>query len=126
VIWGGQLIGNSPIDAARVPCGPAKVTLERERWQIVTVDVDAQAGAAASVHERLRRPRGTLEISSSQPGAQIFVNRVAAGVAPKQIDVQRFEKLLIKATLKGYRPWTRTIYLKDTDTKIDIQMVVQR
>ena len=126
VIWGGQLIGNSPIDAARVPCGPAKVTLERERWQVVTVDVNAQAGAASSVHERLRRPRGTLDISSSPPGAQIFVNRVAAGASPKQIDVQRYEKVPIKATLKGYQPWTKTIYLKDTEAKIDIQMVPRK
>ena len=102
------VIGRSPIDGARVPCGPATVTIERERWQPVTVDVNAQAGVAASVHERLRRPRATLAVSSSPPGAQISVNRVAAGAAPKQIDVQRFEKVQIKATLKGYQPWNKT------------------
>jgi hypothetical protein len=126
VLWGDRVIGNSPIAAARVPCGPAKVTLERERWQVVTVDVNAQAGAAASVHERLRRPRGTLVVSSTPPGAHIAVNRVAAGTAPKQIDVQRYEKVPIKATLKGYQPWTKTIYLKDTEAKIDIQLVPRK
>jgi hypothetical protein len=126
VLWGDQVIGNSPIAAARVPCGPAKVTLERERWQVVTVDVNAQAGTAASVHERLRRPRGTLVVSSTPPGAQISVSRVAAGTAPKQIDIQRYEKVPIKATLKGYQPWTKTIYLKDTEAKIDIQLVPRK
>ena len=78
-----QIIGRNPIDGARVPCGPAKVTIDRERWQTVTLDVNAQAGNAAVVRERLRRPRGTLIISWSPPGAQIIVNRVAAGTAPR-------------------------------------------
>src|SRR6185436_13538304 len=96
VIWGGAMIGRSPIDSARVPCGPATVTIERERWQPVTVDVDAQAGTAADVHERLHRPRATLSITSTPPGARVVINRVAAGAAPKEVDVQRFEKLQIK------------------------------
>ena len=126
VIWGGQLIGNTPLDSARVPCGPATVSLERERWQVVTVEVNAEAGAAASVEERLRRPRGTIEVTSSPPGAQISVNRVGQGAAPKQIDVQRYEKIQIKATLKGYQPWTKTVYLKDPESKIDIQLVARK
>ena len=126
VIWAGTVIGRSPIDGARVPCGPATVTIERERWQPVTVDVNAQAGVAAKVHERLRRPRGALAVSSSPPGAQISVNHVAAGAAPKRIDVQRFEKVPVKATLKGYQPWNKTLYLKEADAKLDIQLVARK
>jgi hypothetical protein len=126
VVWGGKLIGNTPLASARVPCGPATVSLERDRWQVVTVDVNAEPGAAASVHERLRRPRGTIDVSSTPPGAQISVNRIAAGAAPKQIDVQRYEKIQIKATLKGYQPWTKTVYLKDPESKIDIQLVARK
>jgi hypothetical protein len=126
VVWGDVDLGRSPIDAARVPCGPAQVTIERERWQVVTVDVDAQAGSPASVHERLRRPRGTLAVSSSPPGAQISINRVGAGAAPKQLDVQRYEKLQIKATLKGYQPWTKSVYLKDAESKLDIQLTPRK
>src|SRR6185503_15625567 len=84
VIWAGNVIGRSPIDGARVPCGPATVTIERERWQPATVDVNAQAGKVAKVHERLRRPRTKLAVSSTPPGAQINVNHVAAGAAPQK------------------------------------------
>jgi hypothetical protein len=122
VVWGDTVLGRSPVDAARVPCGPAKVTIERERWQVVTVEADAQAGTTATVHQRLFRPRATLAVTSSPPGAQISINRVAAGAAPKQIDVQRYEQLQIKATLKGYQPWTKRVYLKDTESKLDVQM----
>jgi hypothetical protein len=122
VTWGDTVIGRSPIDAARVPCGPAKVTIERERWQVVTVDVDAQPGSAATVHERLRRPRATLAVTSTPAGAQISINHVGAGAAPKQIDVQRYEQLQIKATLKGYQPWTKRVYLKDSESTLDVQL----
>ena len=126
VIWGGAMIGRSPIDSARVPCGPATVTIERERWQPVTVDVDPQAGTAADVHERLHRPRATLSITSTPPGARVVINRVAAGAAPKEVDVQRFEKLQIKASLKGYQPWTKTVYLRDADANLDITLVPRK
>jgi PEGA domain-containing protein len=126
VIWGDQVIGRSPIDDVKVPCGPAKVTVERERWQPVTVDVTLQAGDTAVVRQRLHRPRGMLVISSSPPGAQITVNRVAAGTTPKQVDVQRFEKVPIKVSLKGHQPWSKTVYLKETETKIDVQLVPRK
>jgi hypothetical protein len=126
VIWNDQVIGRSPIEGARVPCGAARVTIDRERWQTVTLDVNAQAGNAAVVHERLRRPRGTLIISSSPPGAQITVNRIAAGTAPKEVDVQRFEKVPVKVTLKGHQPWTKTIYLKESEMKLDAQLVPRK
>jgi len=126
VIWNDQVIGRSPIEGARVPCGPARVTIDRERWQTVTLDVNAQVGNAAVVHERLRRPRGTLIISSSPPGAQITVNRIAAGTAPKEVDVQRFEKVPVKVTLKGHQPWNKTIYLKESELKLDAQLVPRK
>jgi len=126
VIWNDQVIGRSPIEGARVPCGAARVTIDRERWQTVTLDVNAQAGNAAVVHERLRRPRGTLIISSSPPGAQITVNRIAAGTAPKEVDVQRFEKVPVKVTLKGHQAWTKTIYLKESEMKLDAQLVPRK
>jgi hypothetical protein len=126
VIWAGTVIGRSPIDGARVPCGPATVTIERERWQPVTVDVNPRAGVATKVHERLRRPRATLAVSSTPPGAQLSVNHVAAGAAPKRIEVQRFEQVQIRATLKGYQPWNKTVYLKEPDVKLDIQLVARK
>jgi hypothetical protein len=126
VIWAGTVIGRSPIDSARVPCGPAAVTIERERWQPVTVDVNPRTGVVTKVHERLRRPRATLAVSSTPPGAQLSLNHVAAGAAPKRIEVQRFEQVQIRATLKGYQPWNKTLYLKEADAKLDIQLVARK
>jgi hypothetical protein len=126
VTWGDLEIGRSPVEGARVPCGPATVTLDRERWQTVTVDVDAQAGVVASIEERLRRPRAKLTVTSTPLGALIAVNRVAAGPAPRDIDVQRYEKITIRATLKGFQPWSKTVYLKDPDAHIDVLLAPRK
>jgi hypothetical protein len=74
----------------------------------------------------LHRPRATLSLTSTPPGAHVVINRVAAGAAPKQVDVQRFETLQIKATLKGYQPWTKSVYLRDADANLDITLVPRK
>jgi PEGA domain len=126
VIWGNKEIGRSPIDGARVACGAVKVTIERERWQPVSVDVDMQAGDAAVVRQRLHRPRGALIVSSSPPGAQISVNHVFVGSAPTRVDASRYEKVAIKAALKGYQTWNKNVYLKEAETKIDVQLASKK
>src|SRR5262249_58794972 len=76
VIWDGKEIGHSPIDGQQVPCGAAKVMIERDRWQPVTVDVNLRAGDAAVVRERLHRPHGPLIVNSSPGGPQVSINHV--------------------------------------------------
>jgi PEGA domain len=126
VLWDGKLIGQSPLDGVRVPCGAAQVTIDRVRWQPVTVDVNMQSGDTAVVQQRLHRPRGTLDISSSPPGAHVVVNHAAVGAAPKHLDAWRYEQVSIQASLKGYRPWSKKIYLREADTKVDIELVPKR
>jgi hypothetical protein len=126
VIWDGKVIGNSPIDGARVPCGAAKVTIDRARWQPITLDVTMQSGDEAVVRQRLHRPHGTLVIDSSPPGAQIRVNRAPVGPAPKHLDAMRYERVTIKASLKGYQPWSKNVYLREAETKVDIQLTPRR
>jgi hypothetical protein len=126
VLWDGKLIGSSPLEGARVPCGAAQVTIDRVRWQPVTVEVNMQAGDQAVVHQRLHRPHGTLDISSTPPGAHIIVNRAAVGAAPRHLDAWRYEQVSIRASLKGYRPWSKKVYLREADTKIDIELVPKK
>ena len=106
-----------------MPCGAASVTLDRDRYQAVTLDVTAEARAVTSVREKLHRPRGTLFVTSSPPGAQVTFNRQPIGVTPKRIDVWRYEKLPVKVTLPGYAPWSKSVYLKEPETKVDAQLV---
>jgi hypothetical protein len=123
VIWAGKLLGRTPLPKAAVPCGAAEVTLDRDRYQAVTLDVTAEARAMTSVREKLHRPRGTLLVTSTPPGAQVTFNRQPIGVTPRRIEVSRYEKLPVKVTLSGYAPWSKSVYLKDPETKVDAQLV---
>ncbi len=123
IIWGGKPLGQSPIEAARIPCGVATVLIEHERYQSVTREVTAEAGAALVVSERLHRPAGTLIVNSSPPRAYVTVNDQMLGAAPRRLASSRFEQVSIRATFPGYLPWTKKIYLKEPTTTITAQLV---
>jgi PEGA domain len=123
IVWGGKLLGQSPIEAARIPCGAATVVIEHERYQAVTREVTAEAGAAVVVSQRLRRPAATLIVNSSPPRAYVTVNDQMLGAAPRRLASSRFEQVSIRATFPGYLPWTKKIYLKEPTTTITAQLV---
>jgi hypothetical protein len=123
IVWGGKLLGQSPIEAARIPCGAATVVIEHERYQSVTREVTADAEAAVVVSQRLHRPAGTLIVNSSPPRAYVTVNDQMLGAAPRRLASSRFEQVSIRATFPGYLPWTKKIYLKEPTTTITAQLV---
>jgi hypothetical protein len=123
IVWGGKPLGQSPIEAARIPCGAATVVIEHERYQSVTREVTADAEAAVVVSQRLHRPAGTLIVNSSPPRAYVTVNDQMLGAAPRRLASSRFEQVSIRATFPGYLPWTKKIYLKEPTTTITAQLV---
>jgi hypothetical protein len=52
----------------------------------------------------------------------VVVNQQPLGVTPRRLDVWRFETVDIDASLPGYLPWSKSIYLKEPLTKISIQL----
>jgi hypothetical protein len=122
VLWGSKLIGVTPLEGARVPCGAASVTLRRERWQPVTRDVTATANETTVVSQKLHRPAATLIVGSSPPHAEITVNGLGQGFTPKRISVSRFESVSIQVALAGYAPWKKTVYVRQPETHIGMQL----
>ncbi len=123
VVWGGKILGQSPIESAHVPCGAGTVTLDRERYQPVTREVTAEPGAAIVVSQRLRRPPGTLIVNTSPTHAYVAVNEQMLGAAPRRLAASRFEQVSIRVTFPGYLPWTKKIYLKEPATTVTAQLV---
>jgi hypothetical protein len=126
VFWNGKLIGRSPISTAQIPCGPATVTFDRDRYQPASREVGAVPGTVVAISEKLSRPPATLIVQSSPPGAAITINKVAQGTAPRRIDVRRFERVAIEATLTGYTRWTKNLYVKESETTIDVQLAASK
>jgi hypothetical protein len=122
VLWGSKLIGVTPLESARVPCGAASVTLRRDRYQPVTRDVTATADETTVVSQKLHRPGATLIVGSSPPHAEITVNGQPQGFTPKRISVSRYESVSIHVALAGYAPWKKTIYVRQEETHLGMQL----
>jgi hypothetical protein len=123
VFWGDLAIGSSPIEHAAVPCGTATVTFRRERFAEATETITTEPGHGAVVAERLYRPPAKLTVTATPAHALIKVNRRRVGPAPTKISTQRFEHLRVVASAPGYRPYRKTLYLKEPEAKLDIALV---
>jgi hypothetical protein len=97
------------------------MTLRRARYHSVTREVTAAPGAPAEVTERLRRAPATLLVTSSPPQAVITINNEPLGPTRK-LDTWRSERLNVQASLPGYAPWSRTVYIKRKVTKLNVQL----
>jgi hypothetical protein len=123
VRWGNVEIGTSPIERAVVPCGPATVTFRRDRWADVTRTITADREHRTVVTERLARPPAKLVVVSSPAHARIKVNNRRFGATPRRISTMRFEHVRVEASLPGYRPWRKTVYLSEAESRVDVTLV---
>jgi hypothetical protein len=119
VSWRGKPLGTSPLDAVSIPCGAGPLTITHERYETVTRTLTAESGAPLAVSERLRRPPATLVVTSSPAGAAITLNGHPVGSAPRHIPTMRYEHVTIRATLSGYAPWTKKLYLTEATTQVN-------
>jgi hypothetical protein len=123
VFWGGTALGTTPVEHATVPCGAAVVTFRHERYAPLARTMAADPGQAVTMDERLYRPSAKLVVTSSPPNAVILLNRRRLGHAPRKITTQQFEHIRIEASLPGYRPWKKTLYLKEAESTVDVALV---
>jgi hypothetical protein len=122
VLWGEQVLGETPLAGAPIPCGAGRLTLRRDRYQSFARDMTAAPGTILSVTQRLQRPSATLAIGSSPANAEITINGQPQGATPKKLTVSRYQAASIKVTLAGYEPWTKTVYVREAETRIAMQL----
>jgi PEGA domain-containing protein len=123
IVWGGKVLGVSPLEHAQIPCGSAMVAIEHERYQPVTQLLNADPGKPVVLSLRLHRPPGTLVVTSAPAHAYVTVNDQMLGPAPRRLAAWRYEQVSIRATYPGYQPWTKKIYLKEPTTNVTAQLV---
>jgi hypothetical protein len=122
ITWGDIALGSSPIEHAAVPCGSALVAIRRQHYSEVTERITAEPGRAAVIDQRLHRPPANLVVTSEPPHARIKLNGRQFGLAPHKISTLRFEHVRIEASLAGYRPWKKTVYLKDEQSTVEVTL----
>jgi hypothetical protein len=123
VSWGDIALGASPIERAAIPCGTAVVTFRRERYAEATLTITTERGRGAVVAHRLQRPAAKMVVTSSPPNALIKLNKRRLGRAPRDVNAQRFERVRLEASLPGYQPWKKTVYLEEAESNVDVRLV---
>jgi hypothetical protein len=68
-------------------------------------------------------PAATLVVTSFPPRALIKLNKRRMGRTPREISTTRFERVRIEASLPGYKPWKKTLYLEEAESKVDVTLV---
>ena len=102
------------------PIAPGIEAEGRAALPVVAAAAPMAAAAEPAAEEELvpRKKTATLIIGSSPRGAEIAVNGEPLGIAPTRLEVPRYEEVEIRATLAGYVPWKKTIYVRRAETRV--------
>jgi hypothetical protein len=120
VTLGGHRLGETPFESDRLPCETIEVALNRPRYAPTTTSVTPGRSKATPAFVKLIRPQAHLLLTSTPPNATFKVNRTTvAGEA----SVSRFEKARVEATLPGYKPWKKTVYVTASSMTVNAAMV---
>ncbi|MDX2022405.1 MAG: PEGA domain-containing protein [Deltaproteobacteria bacterium] len=122
VKWAARDLGIAPLASAAVPCGPARVVFERERWETVTRQVDAKPGVPVDLLVKMNRPPSYLTVTTTPAGANIEINGIAAGKTPRKVPLRRYETVKVDLRLEGHRSWHTEVYLKALSESFNAQL----
>jgi hypothetical protein len=123
VFWGDLALGETPVEHATVPCGKAVVTLRHERYLALARTLAVDPGQTATLDERLYRPPAKLVVTASAPNAQVSLNSRRVGRAPRRISTLQYERVHVEVSAPGYRPWKKTLYVRDAESNLDAALV---
>jgi hypothetical protein len=112
-VWGPSMA----VAASRAPSPPPPPTAPVVEPIGPELPADAPPPQPARGSPPRLRP-AILIIGSSPPGAAIVVNGEARGATPVRLEVPRFEEVEIEATLAGYLPWKKTVYVRQAETRV--------
>jgi len=84
----GRLLGQTPL-SAQLPAGTYKsIRLALDRYKVASIDAIVEQGKTTTPDPVLLAPcTGRIEVTSVPDGAEIFLDKVAIGVAPLSLDV---------------------------------------
>jgi PEGA domain-containing protein len=108
----------APLAQAPVPARQAPAPVVEPIATEVHAEASAPPPPAVAEERAPRKNTATLIIGSSPPGAEIAVDGEPLGAAPTRLEVPRFAQVEIEATLAGYAPWKKTIYVRRAETRI--------
>ncbi|MEA1863847.1 MAG: PEGA domain-containing protein [Euryarchaeota archaeon] len=104
--------GTAPVTVSGVKVGSHTIKLEKSGYETITRTVTVRAYETATVSEtltELAQKTGSISISSSPAGADIYLDAIREGTTPKTISGVTVGSHTIKLGKSGYVDITRTV-----------------
>jgi len=110
-----KFAGKSPVTMKiLLTPGEHKITIKKEKYEDLEKTVNLKLGDFEELNYDLQLARGTLEIATSPPGAQVTINGEVKGTTPANIKLLPGE-YQVGISKKGYKEQQATITLEGTD-----------
>jgi hypothetical protein len=122
VRWQGEPIGKTPLANVHVPCGPGLVVFMREGYETDERHVLAKLGSPVPLFTRLRRPAGSLSVTSEPAGVKVVVSGRHAGNTPITVVVPGFTEVTVVALMPGFKPSSRKVMIDPLSTSVHLTL----
>lgn len=118
IVLGKEVIGTTPTQIT-LPCGiESRLILRKQRFVATSRAVTPKPEGQKPVRVALGKVMFTVKVSSSPPGANIYLGSKSLGITPTAIKVPAFETSTLKITKDGYAPDTQKITPKTNNLSI--------
>jgi len=101
--------GTAPVTVSGVKVGSHTIKLEKSGYETITRTVTVGAYETATISETLTQKAGRITVSSSPPGADIYLDGIHKGTTSKTISSVEVGSHTIKLEKSGYVDITRTV-----------------
>ena len=119
----GHFIGTTPVPEQ--PLLPGKHVLRVAKFGYVPLlrEIDVHTGRNVLSFELAECPGGTLEITSTPPDAEVFVDGESSGRTPRTLRKLSTGGHRVRITLVNYLDWTSTVDIEENRTvKLDVKL----
>jgi len=117
----GKVLAPSPLTIATT-CETHQVDIAHPRYKPATKQVALTADKPGSLDISLDRPTHAVSVTSTPPGATIFIDGRRAGTTPTVVSVMGFQTLKLEIKKTGYQPQSTKLYSKVPQDKVAVRL----
>jgi hypothetical protein len=117
----GKPVGPSPHTNAAT-CDKHELAVSHARYQAASRFVTLVEGKPETVEVTLSRPTHVVTVTSTPPGATIFIDGRSAGTTPTKLSVLGFTTVKLELKKTGYQPASTKLYSKVAQDKVAVRL----